>query len=572
MTGSRALLVALAVLVAPVATAGQRVVIEQRPNRPGVMPPPRDVAAEEGSGVLRGVVLGGENGRPLRRAVVRLHGAELREGRMASTDEQGRWELRDLPGGRFDLTASKAGYVSLQYGQRRPFERGRPVELRNGQTLDDVNFNLPRGAVISGRIVDEFGEPVAEAMVAAMRYRYFNGRRRLVPAGRFAQTDDLGHFRIYGLAPGEYYLSAALRGGMAMGMETDSRTGYAPTYYPGTGSPQQAQRITVPLGGEMSGITFPLMPVRTVRISGTATDSKGQPMAGAFVMLTETTESAGGMMMFSVGGGNRVRPDGSFTVSNVSPGEYMLQAQRMGGGRDEEVAIATVTVGSEDLSNVMLVATEPATLSGQIVFDRQPAAGAIKPGSIVISALPVTESGTIRMFRTAADGVNDDWTFELRPTQGPVLVRTRTLPPGYAVKEVLLNGQDVTDTAIEFRPGAAVSGLQVVLTARQSAVAGSATDGSGQPALDYAVVIFEEDSARWGFMSRYQAMARPDQQGAFEVKGLPPGRYLAAALEYLEDGQEGDPEFLERLRTSATPFTLAEGEQKALQLTLVTAY
>ncbi|HEX6211070.1 MAG TPA: carboxypeptidase-like regulatory domain-containing protein, partial [Methylomirabilota bacterium] len=352
--------------------------------------------------MLRGVVVGGENGRPLRRAVVRLYGPALREGRMTSTDEDGRWELSDLPAGRFNLTASKAGYVSLQYGQRRPFEPGRPVELRSGQTLEHVSFNLPRGAVISGRIVDEFGDPVAEAMVTAMRYRFFNGRRRLIPAGRVSQTDDLGQFRIYGLPPGDYFVSATMRGDMTFGMESDSRAGYAPTYYPGTGSAQQAQRISVPLGGETSGITFPLMPVRTVRISGTALDAEGRPMAGAMVILTETMESAGGAMMFSMGGGNRVRDDGSFTLSNVSPGEYMLEAQRMQPGPNsrQDVATATVSVGTEDLTDVMLVASQPATLSGQLVIDVPPTSGGVRPGGIELSAQPKDDASAFRYFRS----------------------------------------------------------------------------------------------------------------------------------------------------------------------------
>ena len=87
---------------------------------------PRDnQAPQTGTARLRGRVVGGESGQALRRAVVRLNGQEFREGRVASTDEEGRWEIKDLPAGRYNLSASKGGYVQLNYGQRRPFERGR---------------------------------------------------------------------------------------------------------------------------------------------------------------------------------------------------------------------------------------------------------------------------------------------------------------------------------------------------------------------------------------------------------------------------------------------------------------
>ena len=124
-------------------SVGQQIRIQgQRPMGPRTGP--RDnQAPQTGTARLRGRVVGGESGQALRRAIVRLQGQEFREGRVASTDEDGRWEIKDLPAGRYNLTASKGGYVQLNYGQRRPFERGRPLELADGQTLENVNFNLP---------------------------------------------------------------------------------------------------------------------------------------------------------------------------------------------------------------------------------------------------------------------------------------------------------------------------------------------------------------------------------------------------------------------------------------------
>ena len=157
------------------------------------------------------------------------------------------------------------------------------------------------------------------------------------------------------------------------------------------------------------------------------------------------------------------------------------------------------------------------------------------------------------------------------PTQSPVLIRTMRTPAGYSLKAVLHNGTDVTDTGIAFKPGETVTGLQVVLSTTSSGVAGSVTDDSGRPVADYAVIVFAEDSTRWGFMSRHVAMARPDQQGGFQAKNLPPGRYLAVAVEAVEEGQETDPEFLERLRPLGTAFTLGEGEQRSVALKIVQA-
>jgi hypothetical protein len=106
-----------------------------------------------------------DNGRPIRRAVIRASSAELRDGRSVSTDAEGRWELREMPAGRFTLSVTKGGYVPLAYGQRRPFETGKTVEVAEGATVDKLDVALPRGGAVTGRVVDEFGEAVTGASV-----------------------------------------------------------------------------------------------------------------------------------------------------------------------------------------------------------------------------------------------------------------------------------------------------------------------------------------------------------------------------------------------------------------------
>ncbi len=178
---------------------------------PGMMGGPRTF--KTGTGRIRGRVLASDGGGPIRRAQVRISGPEVAP-KAALTDAEGRFEFRELPAGRFTLQATKSGFVSVQYGQTRPFESGKPIELADKQSLDNADISMPRGSVIAGRIVDEFGDAIPDVSVTAMRQTWQNGRRRLVPSpGRVAQTNDLGQFRIYGLPPGDYYVSATLRGG-----------------------------------------------------------------------------------------------------------------------------------------------------------------------------------------------------------------------------------------------------------------------------------------------------------------------------------------------------------------------
>ena len=195
--------------------------VAQPPPPPPPMPPgmiagqpsPRDnTASKPGTAVIRGRVFAADTGQPLRKVFVRAGSPDLREGRVASTDVDGRYELKELPAGRYTLNASKGSFVSLSYGQLRPFEQGKPLEIGDGQILEKVDFSLPRGGVITGRVVDEFGEPVADAQVSPMRYVNQGGRRRLQPSGRMSMTNDIGEYRIFGMPPGAYYISATMRG------------------------------------------------------------------------------------------------------------------------------------------------------------------------------------------------------------------------------------------------------------------------------------------------------------------------------------------------------------------------
>src|SRR5437868_468616 len=102
--------------------------------------------------------------------------------------------------------------------QRRPLQAGTPLQLADGQQLKGLRFQLPRGSVIGGRVLDEDGEAMPGVMVRVMRYQYLQGARRLTPGGG-GQTDDKGQYRVWGLMPGDYYVNATARGGpMGPGM------------------------------------------------------------------------------------------------------------------------------------------------------------------------------------------------------------------------------------------------------------------------------------------------------------------------------------------------------------------
>jgi len=599
-------LIALAFLAAAApARAQQQIMIEatQPAGEPMMMPPglggPRQL--KTGTGRILGRVVSTDTGGPLRRAQVRLTAPEIGV-KVALTDAEGRYEFRELPAGRFTLNASKSGYVSVQYGQTRPFEQGRPIELADKQVLAKTDVAMPRGGVISGRIVDEFGDPLPDALVSAMRQTWSNGRRRLLPTGRTSQTNDLGQYRMYGLPPGEYYISASLRntditimdaallGGPSSGASGSTpSSGYAPTYFPGTTTATSAQRVTVAVGQEAQNTDFALAPVRLARITGTVMTSDGKPLDGGMVSAMPASRTGEVGLALMGGATGRTSKDGNFSIPSVAPGEYTLTVRSVriitsdggdtmmfratiGGGSDgtdSETASVPVVVSGEDLSNVVIITSKGATANGRLTFEggAPPAATGVR-----INSVAADTDGPIMM---AAGGVTakDDGSFQLKGLSGRRLLRLNNLPPGWTLKSVRLNGDDVTDSGIEFKSGQDLSGLELVASSKQTEITGGVTASNGSPLKDYTVVVFSDDPQYWTLpFTRWVNGTRPDQEGRFRVRNLPAGSYNIVAVDYIEAGAWGDPELLDRLKSHAKRITLSDGGSEKVDLKLVEQY
>src|SRR5205814_1639678 len=149
-------------------------------QRPGPQQPSRDTPAQRRdqtptTGLIAGRVLAADTGRPVKRARVFATAAELPGGRGVLTDDAGLFQLVELPAGRYTLSVSKSGFVSLAYGQRRPLQAGTPLQLAEGQEIKDIDFRLPRGSVIAGHVYDETGDPMPGVLVRVLRYQYQQG-------------------------------------------------------------------------------------------------------------------------------------------------------------------------------------------------------------------------------------------------------------------------------------------------------------------------------------------------------------------------------------------------------------
>jgi hypothetical protein len=254
--------------------------------------------------------------------------------------------------------------------------------------------------------------------------------------------------------------------------------------------------------------------------------------------------------------------DGRFTFNNVPPGEYTLRvfgAQSSSGLA--EFASTPVTVGGEDIAGIVLVTAPGASATGRVVFE-----DGAKPDNRLFVRTAATVPGA--SFSNTSVGVNQDMTFAVGGLTGRQTFRLGIVPEGWFLKSVTHAGTDFTDTGYDFKPGERLSGVQILLTRRTTTLAGTVQDDRGAPVADYTVVAFSSDASKWTYLTRFVRSARPDQDGRFTIRALPPDDYLVVALEYVENGQELDPELLRAWAPLGARVTLADGATQTVALKL----
>ncbi|MBA2602419.1 MAG: carboxypeptidase regulatory-like domain-containing protein, partial [Acidobacteria bacterium] len=352
------------------------------PQGRGLGQPPRDTApgrsVNAGTAVVSGMLMVAGTGQPARHARVTLNGTEGGGARTATTDEFGRFIFSALPAGRYILNATKPGHVGVTYGQTLPGRPGTPIELAEGGKFS-ATLELPRGGVITGTVVDEYGDATAGIPVRVLRYVTQGGRRTLQQSGNGSTTDDRGVYRVFGLQPGEYVVSAvprnpapaidmgrlqapvqlemirseagaspdglarlealqALQGQMLQGqillqgVGSDGEghtTGYAPVYYPGTPSAAQAGSIPLGVGEERPSVDFQLQRVPMARVEGTVVTSGDIAAQGVQLVLTDAGQAGGAGLPVQTA---RADAQGRFRITNVPPGNYRLVARATAAG------------------------------------------------------------------------------------------------------------------------------------------------------------------------------------------------------------------------------------------------
>jgi hypothetical protein len=541
---------------------GQVVGLPQQPPRDA--PPPRP-----GAGAIGGVVTASDSGLPLEHATVMLlattGGFPVRA---VATDSGGRFVFNDVAAGTYRLRVVpgrfRGQYLQATYGGTFITDPGESIDLVDGQRVENADIALPRGAAIGGRVLDEFGEPVSGLRVQAHLVSAVGGIAR---GASSATTDDRGAFRLFGLMAGDYIVTAlgrSIREHAAAG--DGGAAGFPNTSYPSALHEHEAKPVHVQPGGESEEILIRLSRMATFSISGTMVNAEGEQLHPMDVALTRPDGTSGtsslGLNINHSGG------DVRFTIPNVTPGEYRLAMQATdapgAGGAARRRYFAAVPVNvSANIEGLVVVAAPAVDVHGSIVFEQGTPRG--PASSLRVQAQPAESRAA-----SSSAAVGADLGFVLREMFGLVRVGATGLPPGHAVRAVMLGQDDVTHRAVDLAAHAGHP-LRLIVTGRVGDVEGLVRGEDDASVRGSVVLVIPDDRAAWRLGPGAVQVIRPADGRRFVAGDVVPGRYHLVALPP-EDAwvtPDSPPAAFEALMKQATTVDVREGETATVELTIL---
>jgi len=442
---------------------------------------------------------------------------------LAVSEADGRFRLDQVDPGQYRLAVQRNGYVNAA-GSRDWFQGAVLLTLAPGKTVDDILVTMAPQAVISGRISDEDGEPLADTPVTLLQQPTVREGPPLVPVpGPVRFTNDLGEFRIPGLHPGTYLLCAnwdqARHHHMGMGIQIGppEQEVYPLLYYPGVADYEKAAPIEVTAGEELFGFDLQMKKVRAFRVRGRVELPKDADPRTLFLNLGQHQVRGG----FGGGGRAGFQHQGTeFEFGGLLPGSYHLIAQ-CGGPQRLHKATMPVEVNDQDIDGLVVTFPAGATIEGTVQASDGPSAD-FHPASVYVSLVP--PEGGMQIGGGPADASGTIRLSDIPP--GRYCPAVFLVPERGYVKSVTYGGRDVRNDPIEIGDDLATARLEVLIAFDGGEIRGALQDAGGLPMTNRNVHLLT-DPPRF---DRFKTV-RTDQDGRFHFAHIRPAEYWLFAVE-----------------------------------------
>lgn len=505
--------------------------------------------------VVSGTVIDVTTQEPLAKVLLRMVVAEPQvQIYTAQTDAEGEFSIREVVPGRYMMNVFRNGFVFADRAVGGSIRRGGVIDVGAGQILDDLVVGMQPAAVITGRVLDEDGEPEEGLTVEVVRFGSIGGSREPLAVG-YALTNDKGDYRIYGLAQGGYYVRVnlnSMNGGESKRGLFEQHSGYVDTYYPNVHDVSQASLLRLTSTAETPGIDFRMVRTKTLSISGQIVDGAGRPVLGGSLTVLDREKQSTPRRM-------AIRTGGKFETAGLAPGSYRLEA--MAASRNQQgYALYDFELADESIENLVIRAQPTFTAFGSVVIEGDYDKEAAHPSQALAVLEPVgvhdmrVSFGTRRPNdRIVFGGVAPDF----YRVKGPKL-------DSLYLRAARYNGRDAMTEAVRVEDGGGE--FEIVLSANGARVDGQvARDGEGVSGARVALI------PEAGRPIDLRKFASADQYGVFTFTGIAPGRYKIFAWENIAASSWLDPQALSDIEDQGIRVELKEGDAKRVTPKLIEA-
>jgi Carboxypeptidase regulatory-like domain len=531
---------------------------------------------------LQGQVVNQVTGEPVRKANLSLKPESGGTTLKAATDNEGKFSIENIDPGSYTLAAERQGFVTQNYGARRPSGPGTTLELKTSQALKDLSFKLTPQGVIAGRVIDDDAEPISGVSVQVLQYKYLLGKKRLIPAvNTLVLTNDLGEFRAPNLSPGRYYVATSpqkltdIQSGTERAAAAKGETeGPIPTYYPNATDPSTASPVDVGPGAEVRGIDVRVRKARVFRVTGKVMNAvTGTPASPAMLMVFR--KQAGGMSTIPVSMYAVQGDKGVFELRNIPPGNYSMLAMSTN-PQDMMMMMQSLDVTDQDIEGmtVSLGAGVEIPVTAKLEGVQPPPDQ--DPNSPDKKSDPAMDLSSVRIVLNLEDNpLASLSTAQIGKDNKAVLKKVNIdhyrlilvgLPRGTYLKSAKYGDRDVLESGIDLRQGAAGS-LDLVIAAPAAQLTGTVHNDKGDPVPGAMITLVPKDPKGRTDLSR---SGTADQNGNIRMMGIIPAEYNVFAWEDIELGAADDEDFRRPFDSLGTKVKLSEGSKESVQLTVIT--
>jgi 5-hydroxyisourate hydrolase-like protein (transthyretin family) len=530
------------------------------------------ISQQPAKSAVEGTVVRLGTGDPISGVLVRLSVADrgVPLPTSATTDSQGKFELKDISPGSYNVVFAANGYAKQEFGQRSFYGRGTPITVVAGQTAKNINFVMTPAGNVSGHVRDSAGAPIVGIPVQLLRSLYNPAGQKSFQVVESERTNDRGEYRFYWISPGRYYVSAGPSGHSKGFRELNSGSpnrvdgeALAHTYSPAVIDENLATIVDVGPAAEVDGVDISMVRQRFFKVRGRVIDSRtgAPPPAVTIHPEYQNRDEFGTDSSETIYNAS----SGTFELTNMGPGSYVIEAYLVNADPSRRT-ILPIDVTDQDVDGVVLTLGTGTPVLGRVTSAVMPSPTLSAVRVYIVPSIdgkPFSDMGGIAYVPPPT--VNVDGTFRIDSLYaGEYRLRVQA-PDNFYLKAARFNQFDILEGPWTYT-GNETGTLEIVVSSGAGQISGIAVDAQSRPSTGTPIVLIPNQHRDRSELYNYTTT---DANGRYSIRNIPPGDYTILAWDTVDVNAWFDPDLVRRVESQGTALHIVESSNQTVGLKTV---